>query len=733
MNAMSAINATDFQTLRNEMVDRQIAARGVRERRVLEALRTVPREVFVPERLAEFAYDDTPLPIGEDQTISQPYVVALMAEALEIGPGDRVLEIGAGSGYAAAVLSRIAREIYTVERHESLAREAQERMRRLGYTNVHVLHGDGTLGWPDHAPYDGIVVAAGGPEVPQALLAQLAKGGRLVIPIGPEVRTQNLVRVRHRPDDSYAREDLGAVRFVPLIGAQGWREEGGAFTAPLQAPMAPVVGVGGPPGEPVTEDPAAMTRAGEIERAAQAAARVRPVSESLLPAGLPMEVVLSHPNAPSPPKQVAALIRETAEPFDDLETADLGALLERIGDSRVVLLGEATHGTSEFYRFRARLTRELVLRKGFNVVAVEADWPDAAQLDRYIRNQPMGSIEEPIFSRFPTWMWRNREVADFIDWLRMHNDGVSEPERKVSFHGLDLYSLYNSIAAVIRYLEKIDPEAAQVARLRYGCLTPWERDPALYGRAALTRRFALCEAEVLTNLREMLERRMEYAARDGERFLDAVQNARVVANAEKYYRAMYYGSAESWNLRDRHMFDTLLMVLGFRGPEAKAVVWEHNSHLGNAAATEMGARGELNVGQLTREHFQDDAYLIGFGTDHGTVAAATNWDGAMEVKRVRPAHPESYERLCHLSEVPAFLLHLRNPERVEVREELEIPRLERAIGVIYRPETELLSHYFQAVLPWQFDEYVWFDETRAVTPLAAAEVHGMPETYPFGL
>ncbi|HEV2846616.1 MAG TPA: erythromycin esterase family protein, partial [Thermoanaerobaculia bacterium] len=427
------------------------------------------------------------------------------------------------------------------------------------------------------------------------------------------------------------------------------------------------------------------------------------------------------------------LIREEAEPFDDLETADLGALLERIGDSRVVLMGEATHGTSEFYRFRARLTRELVLRKGFNIVTVEADWPDAAQIDRYIRGLQAPAMEEPTFSRFPTWMWRNQEVRDFVHWLRDHNEGLTEPERKVSFHGLDVYSLYSSIGSVLRYLQDVDPAAAQVARLRYGCLTPWERDPALYGRAALTRRFALCEAEVLTTLREMLARRMDYAARDGERFLDAVQNARIVANAERYYRAMYYGSAESWNLRDRHMFDTLQMVLGFRGPEAKAVVWEHNSHVGNAAATEMGARGELNVGQLAREHFGDAAYIVGFGTDHGTVAAATDWDGEMEIKRVRPAHPESYERLCHESGVPSFLLHLKSPRRDEVREELEIPRLERAIGVIYRPETELLSHYFQAVLPWQFDEYVWFDETRAVTPLGAQEVSGTPETYPFGL
>jgi protein-L-isoaspartate(D-aspartate) O-methyltransferase len=695
----------DFEARRREMVQRQIAHRGVHDRRILDAMSSVPREVFVPERLAEFAYDDTALPIEEEQTISQPYIVALMAEALEIGPGQRVLEVGAGSGYAAAVLSRIAGEVYAIERHAALAELARERMRRLGYGNVQIQHGDGTLGWPGHAPYDAIAVAAGGPEVPPALKQQLAVGGRLVIPVGTDPRVQELVRIRRVGPDRFEQENLGAVRFVPLVGAQGWTQGDGELR-PFDPPPADIPEEVPSPGEsPLVE-----------------------MEEG--PAGPP---ILTFPRQPSPPATISRLIRESAEPFTDLETADLGALLDRIGNCRVVLLGEATHGTSEFYRMRARITRELVEKKGFNFVAVEADWPDAAQIDRYVRHRPSTSgMRETTFSRFPTWMWRNREVAGFVEWLREHNAGRALEDR-VSFHGLDLYSLYGSIGGVLKYLQDVDPEAAQVARLRYGCLSPWEQDPALYGRAALIRRFAMCEADVVATLADLLRKRLEYEERDSERFMDAVQNARIVANAERYYRVMYYGSAESWNLRDQHMFDTLQSLLSFRGDSSKAVVWEHNSHIGNAAATEMSARGELNIGQLVREEHGDGAYLLGFGTDHGTVAAATDWDGEMEIKRVRPSHPESYERLCHDSGIPAFLLPLREPRKPEVREELAPPRLERAIGVIYRPDTELMSHYFQAVLPWQFDEYCWIDETRAVTPLAPEAHAGMPETYPFGL
>ena len=329
-------------------------------------------------------------------------------------------------------------------------------------------------------------------------------------------------------------------------------------------------------------------------------------------------------------------------------------------------------------------------------------------------------------------MWRNEDVQDFVAWLRAYN--ADHPEQKVGFHGLDLYSMFTSIAAVLAYLDDVDPDAARVARHRYGALTPWQKDPAAYGEAVLVGRYQSSEDAVITMLRDMLERRGEYARKDGDRFFDAAQNARLVANAERYYRAMYYGSATSWNLRDGHMFDTLESLLAFYGPGSKGIVWEHNSHVGNAAATEMSARGELNVGQLCRTKFGRGAYIVGFGTDHGTVGAASNWDEPMQRMDVRPAHASSYERVFHESGIGAFTLNLREPVRRVVREELEQPRLERAIGVVYRPETELASHYFQASLPHQFDEYIWFDETRAVQPLVATirPSAELPDTYPFG-
>jgi protein-L-isoaspartate(D-aspartate) O-methyltransferase len=627
------------------MVEQQIAARGVLDERVLAAMRKVPREAFLSSSAAEFAYEDSPLPIEAEQTISQPYIVALMAEAAYLGPSDRVLEVGTGSGYAAAVLGEVAGEVYSIERHRVLADVAAERLERLGYAKVHVRVGDGTLGWAEHAPFDAILVAAGGPEAPRALLRQLAPGGRLVIPIGPTTRLQSLVRFTRTAEGELTREDLGPVQFVPLIGAQGWKDR-------------------------------------------------------------------------RPSRGIPQLISEAAEPIDDLEQVELDGLLERIGDAEVVLLGEATHGTSEFYRMRTRITRALVLRASFRTLAIEGDWPDAAHVDRYVRDLPPLLEGFRPFSRFPRWMWRNLEVSELVHWLREYNREVTDPEARVRFTGLDLYSMYTSIAAVTSYLDRVDPQLARVARERYGALTPWQHDPAAYGRAALSGHYRECEEDVVAMLRELHERRVEYMQRDGELFFDAVQNARLVADAERYYRVMYYGSRQSWNLRDQHMFDTLLALRGFR-PGGKIVVWEHNSHLGDASATEMGARGEHNVGQLCRRALGDRVYSIGFGTDRGEVAAADDWDGPMRVMRVRPAHDDSYERLCRDSGLGAFMLALRNPTRDAVRDELMAARLERAIGVIYRPQTELPSHYFQAVLPKQFDEYIWFEETHAVRALDA--------------
>lgn len=426
-------------------------------------------------------------------------------------------------------------------------------------------------------------------------------------------------------------------------------------------------------------------------------------------------------------------LREAAEPLPNPSQADaFGAMFDRFGDARAVLLGEATHGTSEFYRARAAITRRLIERHGFTLVAVEADWPDAARIDDYVRHQKPRPRKGDSFVRFPTWMWRNAETLAFADWLRAHNQSLPEAER-VSFHGLDIYSLGESIHAVLAYLDRIAPEQAQAARRRYGCLTPWQEDPAQYGRAMLDGGGHDCEGPVVEQLRVLLNLRLDAVRLDGGAWFDAVQNARIVREAERYYRAMYRGAAESWNLRDRHMFATLQALLAHRGDRAKAVVWAHNSHVGNAAATAMGWQGEFNIGELARMAHGDEAVLIGFGTDRGTVAAASDWGGDMEVKTVRPARADSYERAFCAAGVPRSLTDWRSPGHRDLAARLRTSLLERAIGVVYRPETELASHYFQAVLADQFDAWLWFEETSAVTPLDREHPRGAPEIYPFGL
>jgi erythromycin esterase-like protein len=436
-------------------------------------------------------------------------------------------------------------------------------------------------------------------------------------------------------------------------------------------------------------------------------------------------------------------------PADDLRAfahvlqgraADHNAVLELVADASFVLLGEGSHGTHDFYHERAEITKRLITEKGFSAVAVEADWPDAYRANRYVRGEsddPDANAALSGFERFPTWMWRNTVVLEFVEWLRDINSPRT-PNDRTGFYGMDLYSLFNSMGAVIEYLERVDPEAAQRARYRYSCFEHFGEDSQAYGYAASFDLSRSCEDEAVNQLVDMQRRAMEYLTRTGgDDFFDAEQNARLVKNAEEYYRSMFRGRQSSWNLRDTHMVETvdaLVAYLRRKSRHPKVVVWAHNSHLGDARATEMGARGELNVGQLVRQQYGSDAVLVGFTTYTGTVTAATDWDDPGERKRVRPALPDSYELGFHEAQIPRFFVDLRKGARSTTL--MSKPRLERAIGVIYRPETERVSHYFRADMPRQFDGVYHFDETRAVEPLEKPERwHDIepPETYPFGI
>jgi erythromycin esterase-like protein len=434
-------------------------------------------------------------------------------------------------------------------------------------------------------------------------------------------------------------------------------------------------------------------------------------------------------------RDVAHPLRGTSDDFDPL--------LALIGGARFVLIGEASHGTHEFYRIRAEITKRLIREKGFQAVAVEADWPDAYRVNRFVHGR--GSDTDATdalggFKRFPQWMWRNADVLDFVGWLRAHNEEQRE-DAKVGFYGLDLYSMHASIEAVLRYLAVVDPAAAERARFRYACFEHFGEDAQAYGYAASVGLTPSCERAVVDQLIELRLAAADYAHRDGRVAADdlffAEQNARLVRNAERYYRAMFGSRTQSWNLRDQHMaetLDSLIAFLGANGSSAKVVLWAHNSHLGDARATELGAGGELNVGQLVRQRYGRDAILIGFTTCTGTVTAASNWDEPAERKVVRPALPESFEALFHEVGLGNFSLDLSAGGGAA--ETLARPRLERAIGVIYRPETERLSHYFQARLPAQFDAILHYDVTRAVEPLERTGVWErgeLPETYPSAL
>jgi len=424
------------------------------------------------------------------------------------------------------------------------------------------------------------------------------------------------------------------------------------------------------------------------------------------------------------------------------ERGDYDALLSAIGDRRFVLIGEASHGTHEFYRERARITRRLIDECGFSAVAVEADWPDAYRVNRYVMGMSRdGSADAALseFRRFPAWMWRNRDVVSFVEWLRARNESHIDQATKVRFYGLDLYSLRASMEAVVAYLDDVDPVEATRARKRYSCFDQVGGEGQAYGYGLATSRTIPCENEVVTQLVELRRRADVYLRRDGwvadDEFFFAEQNARLVRNAEEYYQQMYRAEVSSWNLRDRHMagtLDALLEHLDRQVPRAKIVVWEHNSHIGDARATEMGDRGELNVGQLARQRYGNECILVGLTTFDGTVTAATQWDGPAERHRVRPALADSYEARLHAIGLPRFWVDTATPD---VHAALAAPHLERAIGVIYRPQTERQSHYFGARLVEQFDAVIHLDRTRALEPLERTSLWDRepPETFPTGI
>ncbi|KAI9713188.1 MAG: hypothetical protein M1820_001173 [Bogoriella megaspora] len=437
-------------------------------------------------------------------------------------------------------------------------------------------------------------------------------------------------------------------------------------------------------------------------------------------------------------RSVPQLLREAVTKLPDISDKSFASHFDAFGSSRVVLIGDASHGTSEFYRARAAITQRLIQEHGFNIVCLESDWPDARVIDRYCRQSPSTKSfhEISVFKHFPQWMWRNLEFQGFVDWLRKYNAGVPY-EQRAGIHGMDLYSMSASMKSVIKYLEQVDPEMAQLAKKRYSCLAPYGDNPAKYGAVSLHKGYAMCEQKVVDMLKDLLKKRLSYTAKDGEDFLDAEMNARTVQDSEQYYRAMYYGRDESWNLRDTHMFTTLMRLLKSR-PNSKAVVWAHNSHVGDARYTGKGeSRNELNIGQLCKEQFGSSCSIIGCGSHTGTVAAADEWDDPMRIMRVNPSREDSYERLMHNTGIPTFMLDLREGRLADsVRKELMNKRLERFIGVIYRPDTERWSHYSMSCLPKQFDAYVWFDESSAVSAFETAQPNepaSVGETYPFGV
>ncbi len=426
--------------------------------------------------------------------------------------------------------------------------------------------------------------------------------------------------------------------------------------------------------------------------------------------------------------------------------ADLDPLIDAIGDARCVLLGEASHGTSEFYTWRTRLSRRLILEKGFHFIAVEGDWPDCYRVNRYVKQRAgAGRSARQVldaYERWPTWMWANQEVEELAEWLAEDNRSrvdrrASRFDRaKVGFYGLDVYSLWESMRAVVGYLDRVDPEAAHRARNAYECFAPFEENESEYAHATLLVP-APCEEEVVRTLADLRKRGASYYDGGEEEYFNAEQNALVARNAEHYYRTMVRGGAASWNVRDGHMFETLERLMALHGESSKAIVWEHNTHVGDARYTDMAADGMFNIGQLARERIGEAAtFIVGFSSHRGSVIAGDAWGSAMRSMTVPPGRPGSYEDLLHRvaeeTEASDLLLLLRGARAIP---ELAEARGHRAIGVVYRPRFEQYGNYVPTVLPRRYDALLFIDRSAAVRPIhpfepAPAEV---PDTYPSGM
>lgn len=638
-------------------IKEQLEDKGITSALLLKAFEDIPEAFLLSETLHPNFYEDVRIEKNLEKTEPRVIVIARMLEQLKVKKEEKFLITSVDSIYILVVLSKIYKEVYTVESNETYANWALEVLKTIGITNVHIKVDQPELGWEEKGPFDAILIASEIETIPKTIKEQLKIDAKLLAPIGPDWAHVMLQIIKRVSKDKYISKALSDSYFIP------------------KPKILPNIG---------TET--------------------------------------------YPDNEIIDEIGISSLPFKTLKKFPMDDLLDRIGDAKVVLLGEASHGTSEFYLARQEITKALIEKKGFNFVCAEADWSDAEQINNYVQNQYKTQDWMP-FARFPQWMWKNKEILGFVEWLKKHN---TKHNNSIGFYGLDLYGLENSIELVIKYLSGIDADLAELAKSRYACITPYMTQPQVYGKLIKNNRFVSCEKDILDMLFDLLKNKNKL--NHSQAYFYAYQNAMVVLDAERYYKAMYYGSVESWNLRDFHMFYTLKSLLSYSGKDSKAVVWAHNSHIGNALATEMYARGEINIGHLCKEHFGEKSYHIGFGTYTGTVAAARNWGEKMEVRAVNKSVEDSYEYLCHKTNITNFTLPLRKAHSDKnLRKLLSSPRLQRAIGVIYRPETELMSHYFKIVLPSQFDEYVWFNKTKAITPLnAKTEPTKFKDLHPFG-